>query len=136
MQIHRLNSRQVFYRVLFAWGVGQGWHAPLFPWWGEKCIPLWTQMCQRHIPSITPHKRSAVWGGNGRPLLCVSERRVLYDASQRMRARPAGTLNRDTLRCNPTLRLRLSAGLLRVGSAGALWLNMRYGASGGGGPVH
>ena len=57
----------VFYRILFAWQ-RQGGIPPLVPLMGEVCIPPWTQMCQRHIPSITPHKRSAVWGCNGKQL--------------------------------------------------------------------
>ena len=57
-------------------GRGTRGHTPLVSLVSEKSIPLWTQMCQRHIPSITPHKRSAVWGCNC--MRCCASRRDAF----------------------------------------------------------
>ena len=48
-------------------------------------------MCQRHMLSITPHKRSAVWGCDRTQRLSVSERCALNANELMKKARPVGT---------------------------------------------
>ncbi len=51
-------------------------HAPL----GHIVAPTVVKhdlACRMHAPSITPHKRSAVWGVVGTPSICVPAARAL-----------------------------------------------------------